>query len=112
MVAAIGMGAGAGYYWAAVIGTLLTIFALWPLGLLKSETLGRMRPEDRRLAIELHEGGGAGGVLDLLADRARQLEVRDYAGRRTITAELDGVDETLLAALSDIDSVAAVRWRK
>ncbi len=94
-----------------MIGTALTIFALWPLGLLKSETLGRMRAEDRRLAIELHEGGGAGGVLDLIADRARQLEVRDYAGRRTITAELDGVDDSLLAALSDLDSVAAVRWR-
>src|SRR5438132_387596 len=34
IVAAIGMAAGAGFYWPAVAGTLLTLFALWPLPML------------------------------------------------------------------------------
>src|SRR4051812_49659121 len=49
VVAAIGMASGAGYYWPAVIGTAITIFALWPLRIITYQTLERLRPEERRL---------------------------------------------------------------
>src|SRR6476661_6793083 len=49
IVAAIGMAAGAGYYWPAVAGSLLTVFALWPLRALAYRTIERFRPAERRL---------------------------------------------------------------
>ena len=111
VVAAVGIAAGAGYYWAAVIGTALTIFALWPLRRLSYLVLQRFQEEERRLVIELRQGHGARAVLDLLGNEARHLEVRDYAGRRVITAELPIVDENLIGKLDDLDSVAGIRWR-
>jgi putative Mg2+ transporter-C (MgtC) family protein len=112
VVAAIGMGAGAGFYWAAVAGTLLTIFALWPLGLLTSETTDLLRPGSRRCVVEVRPGEGVGPVLDVLGDRASHLELREDSGRRTVVARLEHADDELLHRLSDLDSVAAVRWRK
>src|SRR6476661_5847628 len=49
IVAAIGMASGAGYYWPAVAGTALTVFALWPLRALAYRTIERLRPAERRL---------------------------------------------------------------
>jgi putative Mg2+ transporter-C (MgtC) family protein len=112
VVAAIGMGAGAGYYWAAVGGTALTIFALWPLRLVTAETIDRVRPDERRLVIQLGAGHGPGPVLDLLAERTRYVEVRAEGRRRVVTAELEGVDEKLVAKLSDLEVVEGVRWRR
>jgi putative Mg2+ transporter-C (MgtC) family protein len=112
VVAAIGMGAGAGYYWAAVAGTALTIFALWPLRLVTSETIDRVRADERRLVIALRPEQGPGAVLDLLADRTRHVEVRMEGHRRVVTAELESVDEKLVAAISDLDGVDSVRWRR
>ena len=45
IVAAIGMAAGAGYYWAAVIGTALTVFALGPLRIVAFHALEPLRPD-------------------------------------------------------------------
>jgi len=52
VVAAIGMAAGAGYYWPAVAATALTLFALWPLRAIAWATLERFRPPERRLVVE------------------------------------------------------------
>jgi putative Mg2+ transporter-C (MgtC) family protein len=112
VVAAIGMAAGAGYYWPAVVGTALTIFALWPLRVIAYWALERARPEERRLVIELREGHGVMPVLELLGNDVSHFELRDYAGRRVITAELVKIDEQLVASLSELDSVAGVRWRR
>ncbi len=112
VVAAIGMAAGAGYYWPAAIGTGLTIFALWPLRVIAYRALERVRPEERRLVIELREGHSGRGVLQLIGREARRLELRDYAGRRVITAELPGVDDELIARLGELDAVAGVSWRR
>jgi putative Mg2+ transporter-C (MgtC) family protein len=112
VVAAIGMGAGAGFYWAAVAGTVLTIVALWPLGLLATETEGLLRPGARRCEVELRPGRGAGEVLDVLGDRVRHLEVRDDGNRRTVLARLERADDELLRNLSDLDSVESIRWKK
>ena len=106
------MAAGAGYYWPAVVGTALTIFALWPLRVIAHRALERVRPEERRLVIELREGHGVLPVLELLGNDVSHFELRDYAGRRVISAELVKIDERLVASLSELDSVAGVRWRR
>ena len=112
LVAAIGMGAGAGYYWAAIAGTALTIFALWPLRLVTSETIDRVRPEDRRLVVELEADRGPGQVLELLGDRCKHLEVWKDGDRRKVSAEVEDADESLVRSLSELESVAGVRWRR
>jgi putative Mg2+ transporter-C (MgtC) family protein len=112
VVAAIGMASGAGYYWPAVAGTALTLFALWPLRALAWATLERFRPPERRLIIELREGESIKNLLALVPD-VRQVEVEDERDRRVVTLELvHAPDDPLVSELSDRDEVIAVRWRK
>jgi putative Mg2+ transporter-C (MgtC) family protein len=112
VVAAIGMAAGAGYYWPAVAGTALTVLALWPLRALAYRTIERLRPPERRLVVELLEGASVKKLLDMFGD-VRQVEVEDERDRRVVTVELaDEVDEQLVSKLSDLDDVTAVRWRR
>jgi putative Mg2+ transporter-C (MgtC) family protein len=111
VVAAIGMAAGAGYYWPAVAGTALTVIALWPLRALAYRTIERLRPPERRLVVELREGASVKRLLDMFSD-VRQVDVEDERDRRVVTVELeDEVDEQLVSKLSDLDDVTAVRWR-
>ena len=111
IVAAIGMASGAGYYWPAVAGTALTVFALWPLRALAYRTIERLRPPERRLVVELREGSNVKRLLDMFGD-VRQVEVEDERDRRIVTVVLeDEVDEQLVSKLSDLDDVIAVRWR-
>jgi putative Mg2+ transporter-C (MgtC) family protein len=111
VVAGVGMACGAGYYWPAAVAAGLTIVALWPLRIFAFRALEQVRPEDKRVLVELKRGEGVAAVLDLLGDRVRHLEVRDYAGQRVATIDLSGADHGLVAELSDLDVVAAVRWR-
>jgi putative Mg2+ transporter-C (MgtC) family protein len=112
IVAAIGMAAGAGYYWPAVAGTALTVFALWPLRALAYRTIERLRPPERRLVVELREGASVKKLLDVFGD-VLQVDVEDERDRRVVTVELtDEVDEQLVSKLSDLDDVVAVRWRR
>jgi putative Mg2+ transporter-C (MgtC) family protein len=112
VVAAIGMAAGAGYYWPAVAGTLLTLFALWPLRAVAWYALERSRPPEKRLVVELREGSSVKALLDRVPD-VRQVDVEDERDRRVVTLELvHPVDESLAGALSDDDEVIAVRWRR
>jgi putative Mg2+ transporter-C (MgtC) family protein len=113
VVAAIGMASGAGYYWAALWGTALTIFALWPLRIMAYRTIERFRPEERRVVIEVREGHSALPLLERLErlGEVRHFELRDYAGRRIVTVELDHADDSLLTSFADLDYVIGVRWR-
>jgi uncharacterized membrane protein YhiD involved in acid resistance len=112
IVAAIGMASGAGYYWPAVAGTALTVFALWPLRALAYASLERFRPPERRLVVELKEGSPLKVLLDTLPD-VRQIEVEDERDRRVVTLELvSPAEESLVTNLSDRDDVIAVRWRR
>jgi putative Mg2+ transporter-C (MgtC) family protein len=112
IVAAIGMAAGAGYYWPAVAGTALTVFALWPLRALAYLALDRFRPLDRRLVVELKQGTPLKTLLDLVPD-IRQVEVEDERDRRVVSFELmQPAEEPLVAQLSDREDVVAVRWRR
>ena len=112
IVAAIGMASGAGYYWPAVAGTALTVFALWPLRALAYSSLERFRPPERRLVVELKEGSPLKVLLDALPD-VRQIEVEDQRDRRVVTLELvTPAEESLVTTLSDREDVIAVRWRR
>ena len=112
IVAAIGMASGAGYYWPAVAGTALTVFALWPLRTLAYSSLERFRPLERRLVVELKEGSPLKVLLDALPD-VRQIEVEDQRDRRVVTLELvTPAEESLVTTLSDREDVIAVRWRR
>jgi len=112
VVAAIGMAAGAGYWEGALIATFGAIITIGPLRVIAYRALERIRPEERRLVIELREGHSGRTVLELIGQEAQHLELRDYAGRRVITAELTSVDEELIASLGELDSVGGVSWRR
>ncbi len=114
-VAAIGMAAGAGYYAAAVITTVIVIVSLWPLRILAYRVFTRIRPQERPLEIELPSGASAQHVLatveDLGADvESFQLE-RSRDGLLVIlrAAFPDGPNEAL-RRLADLEDVRAVRW--
>ena len=112
-VAAIGMASGAGYYSAAVFGTVIVILALWPLRALAFRVLERARPEEQRIVVEL-----TGATSDLLAELERRgakvthFETAEESDRNVVTLELDNVSEELAAHLADLDYVVGVRWRK
>ena len=111
VVAAIGMSAGAGYYWPAVAVTLLTIFALWPLRVIAYRTIERIKPEENRLIVELKEGQPVGPFLAQLHD-IRHFELSEEHDRRVVQLELPHIDEALVARLSDLDYVIGMRWRR
>jgi putative Mg2+ transporter-C (MgtC) family protein len=111
IVAAIGMAAGAGYYWPAIVGTALTVFALGPLRIITYRMIEPIRPEEQRLVVELKEGTGVEPLLQELGE-VRSLEIDDMSDRRVVTLEAAGhIDEKLVARVSDRDDVLAVRWR-
>jgi putative Mg2+ transporter-C (MgtC) family protein len=111
VVAAIGMACGAGWYWAAVVATLLTIVALGPLRLLAYQTIERIKPEENRLIVELQEGQPIGPFLAQLDD-IRHFELTEEPDRRVLQLELPRVDERLVSKLSDLDYVIGVRWHR
>lgn len=110
--AAIGMAAGAGLYWAAIVATGLTIFALWPLRLLAYRAIARIKPEDHRIVVELKDAQPLGPLLDELHEDIRLLEITEELDRRVVTLELTHLDEDVVARLSDLEYVIGVRWRR
>ncbi len=112
VVAAIGMATGIGSYWPAVVGTALTFFALGPLRWLTHQTIDRIRPEERRLMVELKSGASLAPLLVELGE-VRSLDVEDERDRRVVTVEVERkIDEQLVSGLSDLDYVIAVRWKR
>jgi putative Mg2+ transporter-C (MgtC) family protein len=111
VVAAIGMACGAGWYWAALVTTALTLFALWPLRRLAYRPIERMKPEEERITVELKEGQPVGPLISQF-DHVRAFELDDSPDRRIVRLELPGIDEELVSRLSDLDYVIAVRWRR
>jgi putative Mg2+ transporter-C (MgtC) family protein len=111
VVAAIGMASGAGYYWPAVAGTALTLFALWPLRLIAHRLIERIKPEENRITVELREGQPIEPFLAELP-RVRNFELEEEPDRRVVVLELEHVDERLVGRLADLDYVIGVRWRR
>jgi putative Mg2+ transporter-C (MgtC) family protein len=111
VVAAIGMACGAGYYWPATAATGLTLVALWPLRLFAYRVIERIRPEENRLVVELREAQPIGPLLSHVHD-VSHIEITDEIDRRVVQLELRHIDEELVAAISDLDYVIGVRWRR
>jgi putative Mg2+ transporter-C (MgtC) family protein len=112
VVAGVGMAAGAGYYWAAIVGTALIFFALGPLRWIAYQTIERIRPEERRLMVEVRPRASVAPLLTELGE-LRSLEVEDERDRRIVTVEVErAIDEQLVSRLSDLEYVIAVRWKR
>jgi uncharacterized membrane protein YhiD involved in acid resistance len=105
------MACGAGFYLPAVAATALTLIALGPMRILAHRLVERFREEENRIIVELQEGQGVRQLLDALPD-VRQFEVEDERDRRVVTIELEGVDDALIAQLTDLPYVIGVRWHK
>ena len=86
VVAAIGMAAGVGYYWAALVTTALVLLSLWPLRILAYRLSARMRPEEGRLALVLPAGTSAVSVLETV-ENAAPTSARSSSRRRATAAE-------------------------
>src|SRR4051794_30493865 len=112
IVAAIGMAAGAGYYWPALICTGVTVFALGPLRFLAFRMVEPLRPQEGRLLVELKAGSSVEPVLAEI-EQVRGLQVDDQVDRRLITIEVErGMNEGLVTRVADLDDVVSVRWRR
>jgi len=113
--AAIGIAAGAGYYSGAVIGTAITLLALWPLRLLAYYVVEYVRPEEQRMLVELAPKTSVSELMSALEREhahVESIQVEDELDRRVVTMTLDTPSERLVAALSDLDFVKGVQWRR
>jgi putative Mg2+ transporter-C (MgtC) family protein len=111
VVAGVGMAAGAGFYWAAVLGAAITLIALGPLRFVGFRALEQLRPEEQRLTVDLRPDQHVAPFLAEL-DGVRHFELTDERDRRTVRLELRHVDEALVARLSELDYVIGIRWRR
>jgi hypothetical protein len=76
------------------------------------QTIERIRPEERRLLLELKLGQSVGPLLAELGE-LRSLDVEDERDRRVVSVEVERqVDEQLVSRLSDLEYVIAVRWKR
>src|SRR3954465_7082749 len=117
VVAALGLAAGAGYYSGAVITTAVVLFALYPLRIAAYRLIRRLRPEDRRLLVELPAGMSPAPVIDGLerfGARLVALTVTQEGDRRRLELDLDLPPATGAAALvtqvADVPGVVEVQW--
>jgi putative Mg2+ transporter-C (MgtC) family protein len=117
VVAAIGMASGAGYYSAAVVGTLIVIISLWPLRLLAYRLVVQVRPEEGRLLLELPVGASAAPVLaelERIDIRIDSLELEDREQVRTVVVGMHvrerGRTTELVERLTALEEVQRVEW--
>jgi putative Mg2+ transporter-C (MgtC) family protein len=115
VVAAIGMASGAGFYWAAVIGTAVALVSLGPLRFVSRRFLDR--PHPGLLAVDLKAHSGASSVLgelDELGVRVQSFSLVDTDGKQHVDVELElphgGRREDVVVRLGELDDVASVRW--
>jgi putative Mg2+ transporter-C (MgtC) family protein len=115
VAAAIGIAAGAGYYSGAVIGTVVTLIALWPLRIAAYQVFERLRPEERSIVVDLRQGTNASQLRDGLERepaRVEHFQLEEERDRRIVTLTLDTPSEKLLSRLADLDFVQGVEWRR
>jgi putative Mg2+ transporter-C (MgtC) family protein len=113
--AAIGIAAGAGYYSGAVLGTVVTLIALWPLRVAAYRVFERLRPEERSIVVELRQGTKATELIHALERehaRIEHFQLEEEPDRRIVTLTLDTPSEQLLTELADLDFVQGVEWRR
>ena len=117
VVAAIGMAAGTGYYWAAIATTVLVLVTLWPLRLAAHRVFARLRTDEGRLTVDLRPATGAAPLLAVLEGagaRLRALRFDEADGRRRVLADIEltpgASRQRLVSALLDADDVLAAEW--
>jgi putative Mg2+ transporter-C (MgtC) family protein len=117
VVAAIGLAAGAGYYSAAVITTVLVLVALWPVRVAAYRLFSRIRPQQARLVVELRAGETGAPVLEVLERagiRPTQLEFEEESGRRRVALELElpgpRAQTLVVARLMEREEVLGAEW--
>ena len=116
VVAAIGLAAGAGYYSAAVITTVLVLVSLWPLRILAYRIFLRYRPERERLLVDLEPGRSAAPVLEAVervGGRVESLSIVGSDDRQSVALEVEFPERGRAAATSvvgGLDGVRGIRW--
>jgi putative Mg2+ transporter-C (MgtC) family protein len=117
VVAAIGLAAGAGYYSAAVITTLVALFSLGPLRGAAHVFTSRLRPETSSLLAQLPAGASPGGLvteIERLGGRLQALEISHEADRRTVLLDVTLPPRTdlpnIIARLAEVEDVLEIRW--
>jgi putative Mg2+ transporter-C (MgtC) family protein len=113
VAAAIGIAAGAGYYSGAVLGTVVTLVALWPLRIAAYHVFDRIRPEERSIIIDLRPETSLTELLDALEREKARIEhfqLEEQPDRRIVTLTLDTPSDKLLATLGDLEFVQGVQW--
>ena len=112
VVAAIGVGVGAGMYLLAVATTLLVIVALWPLSQVKKLLAGRA-DEPRRLAVALDAGMSVVPVLAAIEENGFQFHSIELGEeddvRRLNVVITTAADATLGDLLDDVGRLEGVR---
>jgi putative Mg2+ transporter-C (MgtC) family protein len=113
-VAAIGICCGSGFYTAALIGTAIALFALYPARVGANMTIDRWRRSGTEIVIEV-EPGGTDSVLELIVQRNRRierLEIQHEGERRRLIVNLDRVDAAFIAQLAEVGGVVDVGWER
>jgi len=117
VVAAIGLTAGAGYYSAAAITTLVVLVSLWPLRIAAHTVVSRFRPESGRLLVQLPAGESPGPLVtevERLGAQIHSLEISHEADRRNVAIDLalpqDAAASDLVAKVADVEQVLEVQW--
>jgi putative Mg2+ transporter-C (MgtC) family protein len=113
VAAAIGIAAGAGYYPGAVLGTAVTLLALWPIRVLAYKVLQEIRPNERSIVVELRPEAKVAQLLEMLEEEGAKIEhfqLEDDRDRRVVTLTLDTPSENLLAKIGDLEFVQGINW--
>jgi putative Mg2+ transporter-C (MgtC) family protein len=113
VAAAIGMAAGAGYYPGAIIGTVITLVALWPLRVGAYQVFERIRPEERSIVVDLRPDTKLTQLLEALEREKARIEhfqLENERDRRIVTLTLGSPSDSLVATLGDLDFVQGVQW--
>jgi putative Mg2+ transporter-C (MgtC) family protein len=114
--AAIGLAAGTGYYSAALMTTLVSLFLLWPMRIVARRLFDR--PHTHRLDVRLAGEGGSASVLDVLERlgvRVLSFDLGEGEGGSMLELLLDlprGVmPETVVRRLFSVPGVRSSAWR-
>jgi putative Mg2+ transporter-C (MgtC) family protein len=112
VVAAIGVGVGAGMYEFSVATTVLVIVALWPLSQLKRVIQGKA-DEQRRLAATLEPQGSVVPVLAAIEEHGFAIDSVDVGeeedARRVDVVVTASADASLGSLLDDVVGLEGVR---
>jgi putative Mg2+ transporter-C (MgtC) family protein len=111
VVAAVGMAAGAGFWKGAVIGAVVGILSLRPLGWLKERSIPQRAAT--RLTVELAESASAGPVLAALESAGDVLALSRDGRRLEIEVRIDRDERTrALEQIAALDDVREARWQR